>query len=131
MDIKAIVERNDTLLGHAFDLIVQVLILLSVITFSITTLPDLNASIRGFLDVTEVIVAIVFTCEYFLLITLILLYLSAVGIYYFKHEAQPEAFGSIFHSLWWDVATLSTVGYGDMYPITVGRHVSSKRSPHT
>ncbi len=51
---------------------------------------------------------------------LILLYLSAVGIYYFENEAQPEAFASVFHSLWWSVATLTTVGYGDVYPITVG-----------
>lgn len=56
----------------------------------------------------------------FLLVTGILLYLSAVGIYYFEHQAQPENFKSIPHSLWWAVATLTTVGYGDVYPITVG-----------
>ena len=51
---------------------------------------------------------------------LILLYLAAVGIYYFENEAQPQNFSSIFDSLWWAVATLTTVGYGDVYPITVG-----------
>jgi voltage-gated potassium channel len=59
----------------------------------------------------------------FLFLTLILLYLSAVGIYYFEREAQPEEFASVFHSLWWAVATLTTVGYGDIYPITAGGKV--------
>ena len=54
----------------------------------------------------------------FMLATTILLYLAAVGIYYFEHEVQPEAFSSIPHSLWWAVATLTTVGYGDVYPVT-------------
>ena len=56
----------------------------------------------------------------FLLSTVLVLYLAAAGIYYFEHEAQPEAFGSIPESLWWAVASLTTVGYGDTYPITVG-----------
>lgn len=51
---------------------------------------------------------------------LILLYVSSVGIYYFEHDAQPEVFASVFHSMWWSIATLTTVGYGDVYPITVG-----------
>ena len=52
-----------------------------------------------------------------------LLYLSAVGIYYFENTAQPDVFSSVFHSLWWAVATLTTVGYGDIYPITVGGRI--------
>lgn len=56
----------------------------------------------------------------FLCLTAILLYLAAVGIYCFENEAQPEAFASVFHSLWWAVTTLTTVGYGDVYPVTLG-----------
>ena len=53
-------------------------------------------------------------------VSLIMLYLSAVGIYFFEHEAQPTHFASVFHSLWWATTTLTTVGYGDVYPITLG-----------
>lgn len=56
----------------------------------------------------------------FAFLTSIILYLSAAGIYYFENPVQPEKFISIPHSLWWAVSTLTTVGYGDIYPITVG-----------
>lgn len=56
----------------------------------------------------------------FLSAAAIVLYLAAVGIYQFEHEAQPEVFVSVFDGLWWAVATLTTVGYGDVYPITAG-----------
>lgn len=56
----------------------------------------------------------------FLVVALLLLYFSAVGIYYCEFDAQPDRFSSVFHSLWWSVATLTTVGYGDIYPVTVG-----------
>jgi voltage-gated potassium channel len=56
-------------------------------------------------------------------VTIVLLYFAAVGIYYFENPAQPDAFVSVFHSLWWAVATLTTVGYGDVYPVTTGGRI--------
>lgn len=56
----------------------------------------------------------------FSLFTLFLLFISAVGIYHFENPVQPDKFKSIFESMWWSVATLTTVGYGDIFPITNG-----------
>ena len=52
----------------------------------------------------------------FLLICLLII--TSTGIYFTENIAQPEKFGSILSSMWWSVATLTTVGYGDVYPIT-------------
>ena len=52
----------------------------------------------------------------------IILILASLLIYYAEHDAQPDQFENAFSGLWWAVATLTTVGYGDIYPITpVGR----------
>jgi voltage-gated potassium channel len=195
--IKRIIEKSDTRQGKAFDLTMQTLIVLSIITFSVETLPNLEEQTRYYLRMFEIITVSIFTLEYisrfivatskkafvfsffgivdilsilpfylstgldlravrmlrlfrlfrilklvrysaalnrfksafaiakeelmlFLFATMAMFYLSGVGIYYFENEAQPEVFSSIFHSLWWSVITLTTVGYGDIYPITAG-----------
>jgi len=59
----------------------------------------------------------------FAILASLVLYVSAVGIYLFEHEAQPENFSSIPMSLWWAVASLTTVGYGDLVPITTGGRI--------
>ncbi len=51
-------------------------------------------------------------------IVVIMLIISSSLMYYVENEAQPEAFTSIPATMWWGVATLTTVGYGDVYPIT-------------
>ena len=197
VSIKQIIEENDTKLGRFFDFSIQGLIILSLVSFSIETLPNLDASTMQLLRYVEIFTVTIFSIEYllriivadkkrhfifsfygivdlfailpfymsagvdlrsirtlrllrlfrafklfryskaiqrfhhafiiareelilFFCVTLILLFLSAVGIYYFENKAQPDVFSSIFHSLWWAVATLTTVGYGDVYPVTVG-----------
>ena len=198
--IKSIVEYNNNRLSKIFAFFIQFLILLSIVTFSVETIPDLSPETIKILHLIELISVIIFTIEYvlriyvadskprfifsffglidllailpfylsfgidlrslralrfvrlfrlfklarynraikeftaavkvakeqivlFMFITFILIYLSAVGIYYFENEAQPEHFASIFDSLWWAIITLTTVGYGDVYPITVGGRV--------
>lgn len=56
----------------------------------------------------------------FLSASAIIMYVASVGIYYFENPAQPEAFASVIHSMWWALTTLTTVGYGDVVPITGG-----------
>lgn len=195
--IRRIIEENDTKQGRLFDTLIQVLIFISILVYSIGTLPNLPPFWVHLLDLANTICYIVFTVEYFgriyitnkkwkyifsfygiidliaimpflfakqfdlralrifriiralkiskyneaierfaivlriirpeLMLFFILIgifiFLSAAGIYYFENEAQPEQFASIFHSLWWAVVTLTTVGYGDVYPITIGGRV--------
>ena len=193
--LRTLVEDNFTRGGRLFDYFIQSVIVISLISFSIETLPDLSESMKDTLRYVEVICVMIFTVEYALrilvaqkklsfifsfyglidlaailpfylatgldlrtvrilrllrlirafklvryskavqlfhrafviareelilfgVVALMLLYLSSVGIWYFENESQPDVFSSVFSSMWWAVATLTTVGYGDVYPIT-------------
>jgi voltage-gated potassium channel len=54
-----------------------------------------------------------------LCIGLLLLLFASTMLYLVEGEAQPEHFGSIPRAMWWAVVTLTTVGYGDVVPVTV------------
>lgn len=198
--IKNIIENNDTKAGRIFDLFIQLLIVISMVSFTFETLPNLEEGEKKVLQVLELIIVIIFSVEYilrlyvskkklkfifsfyglidlfailpfyvstgidlrsirifrllrlfrilkiarynaainhfatafksikeemvvFFTVTIFLLYVSGVGIYYFENAAQPEVVKSVFDGLWWAIITLTTVGYGDVYPITAGGKV--------
>lgn len=57
---------------------------------------------------------------------LLLLIVSSTLMYFFEHTIQPERFPDIPSAMWWAIATLTTVGYGDVYPVTgIGRLLAS------
>ena len=59
-------------------------------------------------------------------IMLVILIIAACGLYYIERDIQPDKFGSIPEAMWWAMAALTTVGYGDAYPITpIGKIIGS------
>ena len=59
----------------------------------------------------------------FVVLLSVLLFLAACGIHYFEKGAQPEAFGSLLDTMRYTLLTLTTIGYVDIYPATVGGKV--------
>ena len=49
-----------------------------------------------------------------------MLFFSATGIYYLENPNQPEEFSSIIESFWWAVASLTGVGFEEIFPLTLG-----------
>ena len=52
-------------------------------------------------------------------IIFVLMLSSSLCMYSAEHEAQPEVFNNAFSGIWWSISTILTVGYGDIYPVTV------------
>jgi voltage-gated potassium channel len=58
-------------------------------------------------------------------VTIILIIFASTLMYYIENDVQPNAFPNILATFWWAVATLTTIGYGDVYPVTdLGRLLS-------
>jgi voltage-gated potassium channel len=57
-------------------------------------------------------------------IMIVLVFCSCLA-YYFEKDAQPLIFSNLFQSLYWGVSTLATIGYGDIYPITLGGKITA------
>ncbi|MCM1215297.1 MAG: ion transporter [Lachnospiraceae bacterium] len=80
----------------------------------------INSRYDAFNVITEVIRdkknALVFS----IFMVLVLMLASSLCMYGLEHEAQPENFSNAFSGIWWSVSTLLTVGYGDIYPVTIG-----------
>ena len=51
-------------------------------------------------------------------VLLLLLVMTSSLMFFAEHEAQPEEFASIPKAMWWSIITLTTVGYGDVFPVT-------------
>lgn len=80
----------------------------------------LNASYDAFNVITDVLKEKfnqIISCVFMIFI---LILMSSLCMYSLEHDAQPENFSNAFSGIWWSVSTMLTVGYGDIYPITIG-----------
>lgn len=88
----------------------------------ILKLKQFNDSIRLIYSVIREKKSELFVTCFFVLM---FLFIAAFAMYYVEGSVQPDKFSSVFMSFWWAVATLTTVGYGDVYPVTnLGRLIS-------
>ena len=54
------------------------------------------------------------------MVLLILLFMASSLMFFAENEAQPDKFSNIPQAMWWSIITLTTVGYGDVFPVTLG-----------
>ena len=93
--------------------------------FRIFRLFKINAQYDAFNVIADVLKAKKNELIASICLILILMTASALCMYSFEHEAQPEVFKNAFSGLWWSVSTLLTIGYGDIYPITLGGRITA------
>lgn len=91
--------------------------------FRILKLFRINKSFDAFRIVAEVIEDKKSQLLSSISMILILMLAASLCIYGFEHEAQPEVFKNGFSGIWWAMSTVLTVGYGDIFPITVGGRI--------
>lgn len=87
-------------------------------TLRLLRILKLSRYFSGIQTLTRVLLAEARPMGAALFVMLVLMILASSGIYWAEHRAQPEAFRSIPASMWWTMVTLTTVGYGDIVPIT-------------
>ncbi|MCI8692080.1 MAG: potassium channel protein [Lachnospiraceae bacterium] len=83
----------------------------------------INARYDAFNVITEVLKEKKNALVSSIFLVLVLMLASSLCMYGLEHEAQPENFSNAFSGIWWSVSTLLTVGYGDIYPVTIGGRV--------
>ncbi len=79
----------------------------------------INAQYESFQVISSVLKEKRNAILYSVFIIIVLILASSVCMYSVEHEAQPQAFRNAFSGVWWSVSTVFTVGYGDIYPVTV------------
>jgi voltage-gated potassium channel len=105
------------LLDHVSYSLISIRVLRLVRIFRIFKLVRYNKAIKNYRLAMKLIK---YELIMFFILMVFALYVASVGIYYFEHAVQPDKFASIFDCLWWSIVTLTTVGYGDIYPVTAG-----------
>lgn len=83
----------------------------------------INAKYDAFHVITTVLKEKRNQLMYSIFLVLVLMMASSLCMYGLEHEAQPEHFSNAFSGIWWSVSTMLTVGYGDIYPVTVGGQI--------